>query len=189
MRQFVEPLLPAGLALSWSNDPNEAIAMVRDAEVGWLDQFSWNDSADAIFAGEKLKWVNTILAGLDMVPIDYVRQKGIIITNGRGLSSAAVADYAVMGILNLAKGFADIVRAHDRREWLTQSPGTAELEGSSALIIGYGEIGGAIGTRLKAMNVQVTGVRRLRSEEHTSELQSLMRISYAVFCLQKNNTS
>src|SRR3546814_1780556 len=29
----------------------------------------------------------------------------------------------------------------------------------------------------------------LRSEEHTSELQSLMRISYAVFCLKKKNTS
>src|SRR3546814_3286463 len=29
----------------------------------------------------------------------------------------------------------------------------------------------------------------LRSEEHTSELQSLMRISYAVFCLNKNNKS
>src|SRR3546814_7336288 len=28
---------------------------------------------------------------------------------------------------------------------------------------------------------------RLRSEEHTSELQSLMRTSYAVFCLQKKN--
>src|SRR3546814_3054720 len=28
-----------------------------------------------------------------------------------------------------------------------------------------------------------------RSEEHTSELQSLMRISYAVFCLQKKNTT
>src|SRR3546814_5346770 len=28
----------------------------------------------------------------------------------------------------------------------------------------------------------------MRSEEHTSELQSLMRISYAVFCLQKDNT-
>src|SRR3546814_10330787 len=28
-----------------------------------------------------------------------------------------------------------------------------------------------------------------RSEEHTSELQSLMRISYAVFCLKKNKTS
>src|SRR3546814_5270331 len=29
----------------------------------------------------------------------------------------------------------------------------------------------------------------VRSEEHTSELQSLMRISYAVFCLKKNNTT
>src|SRR3546814_10828105 len=29
------------------------------------------------------------------------------------------------------------------------------------------------------------GMGRLRSEEHTSELQSLMRISYAVFCLKK----
>src|SRR3546814_9219256 len=31
-------------------------------------------------------------------------------------------------------------------------------------------------------------VRRRRSEEHTSELQSLMRISYAVFCLKKKTT-
>src|SRR3546814_6388674 len=41
--------------------------------------------------------------------------------------------------------------------------------------------------------VTVQGTRRLldqlkmRSEEHTSELQSLMRISYAVFCLKKKN--
>src|SRR3546814_12967028 len=31
--------------------------------------------------------------------------------------------------------------------------------------------------------------RRPRSEEHTSELQSLMRISYAVFCLKKKKTT
>src|SRR3546814_9162349 len=33
----------------------------------------------------------------------------------------------------------------------------------------------------------LAGVEPLRSEEHTSELQSLMRISYAVFCLKKTN--
>src|SRR3546814_7593409 len=32
---------------------------------------------------------------------------------------------------------------------------------------------------------RVDGARRERSEEHTSELRSLMRISYAVFCLKK----
>src|SRR3546814_5722163 len=38
--------------------------------------------------------------------------------------------------------------------------------------------------------MQVSGFDRRpeRSEEHTSELQSLMRISYAVFCLKKKNT-
>src|SRR3546814_2017220 len=33
------------------------------------------------------------------------------------------------------------------------------------------------------------GKASLRSEEHTSELQSLMRISYAVFCLKKKNNN
>src|SRR3546814_3483991 len=35
--------------------------------------------------------------------------------------------------------------------------------------------------------VEARRIDRLRSEEHTSELQSLMRISYAVFCLKKKN--
>src|SRR3546814_9053888 len=35
---------------------------------------------------------------------------------------------------------------------------------------------------------QASMSRGSRSEEHTSELQSLMRISYAVFCLKKKNT-
>src|SRR3546814_7032840 len=33
----------------------------------------------------------------------------------------------------------------------------------------------------------IGGETQMRSEEHTSELQSLMRISYAVFCLKKKN--
>src|SRR3546814_9499816 len=35
---------------------------------------------------------------------------------------------------------------------------------------------------------QLARAHRLRSEEHTSELQSLMRISHAVFCYKKKNT-
>src|SRR3546814_10008532 len=38
-----------------------------------------------------------------------------------------------------------------------------------------------------APNAAHLALARLRSEEHTSELQSLMRISYAVFCLKKKN--
>src|SRR3546814_4344558 len=39
--------------------------------------------------------------------------------------------------------------------------------------------------RVAAMKARVRDLYAARSEEHTSELQSLMRISYAVFCLKK----
>src|SRR3546814_9261677 len=44
-------------------------------------------------------------------------------------------------------------------------------------------------SRRLALGGQPADLLVLRSEEHTSELQSLMRISYAVFCLKKKNTS
>src|SRR3546814_17545870 len=53
----------------------------------------------------------------------------------------------------------------------------SEILGEQVLPINHGGAGGVIGTELAA--------HADRSEEHTSELQSLMRISYAVFCLKK----
>src|SRR3546814_19764555 len=40
----------------------------------------------------------------------------------------------------------------------------------------------------RRVQVRECGAKVGRSEEHTSDLQSLMRISYAVFCLKKKNT-
>src|SRR3546814_6086744 len=57
------------------------------------------------------------------------------------------------------------------------SPAHAEWqEASSRHFLVYGD-------------VSARQVRAYRSEEHTSELQSLMRISYAVFCLKKKKTT
>src|SRR3546814_4676854 len=50
--------------------------------------------------------------------------------------------------------------------------------------VGHNPLGGYVVLVMLALILLQAG----RSEEHTSELQSLMRISYAVFCLQKNNT-
>src|SRR3546814_10899850 len=49
-----------------------------------------------------------------------------------------------------------------------------------------GSIGGDASTMVADCHRAFSSVRLVRSEEHTSELQSLMRISYAVFRLKKN---
>src|SRR3546814_10300141 len=48
---------------------------------------------------------------------------------------------------------------------------------------------GSIVLVLVLVLIVVLLVQRVRSEEHTSELQSLMRLSYAVFCLTKKHPS
>src|SRR3546814_10812252 len=50
---------------------------------------------------------------------------------------------------------------------------------------GCGQNGPAMAARQVAQKASAKRVGAVRSEEHTSELQSLMRISYAVFCLKK----
>src|SRR3546814_3605182 len=62
---------------------------------------------------------------------------------------------------------------------LLQSPG----DGSP----GSGKIRIEIGKGMEYILTDAESGRIIRSEEHTSELQSLMRISYAVFCLKKKN--
>src|SRR3546814_4555521 len=60
----------------------------------------------------------------------------------------------------------------------------ARAQGRSRRTIGAGD-SGAVAGRRKLRHFPIMGAVRERSEEHTSELQSLMRISYAVFCLKK----
>src|SRR3546814_2155855 len=55
--------------------------------------------------------------------------------------------------------------------------------------IANGRIRTTVLWRSSSVTDPVTGRERGRSEEHTSELQSLMRISYAVFCLKKKKKS
>src|SRR3546814_3434272 len=69
---------------------------------------------------------------------------------------------------------------------------TIDLRGlgpNRTLVLLNGRRAGPAGTRgaVSSFDLNVLPLSIVRSEEHTSELQSLMRISYAVFCLKKNN--
>src|SRR3546814_7775536 len=69
--------------------------------------------------------------------------------------------------------------------------GGARIGRQRRLRIGGGDVIARFGRQRRAEQRRRMDVRRrrgARSEEHTSQLQSLMRLSYAVFCLKKNRT-
>ena len=164
IRPLLEPRLPEGLDVRWFMTKEEALKAVPEAEIGWFDMYEQDAMAETLRAATNLKWLNSIYAGLDFLPMDVLIERGITVTNGAGINALTIAEYVVMGMLNIAKGYRDVVRAQERREWLLDSPGKRELAGSKALLLGYGAIGKLIKPRLEGFDVDVTVVRRTPGE-------------------------
>jgi phosphoglycerate dehydrogenase-like enzyme len=159
-RPILEPQLPSGLDVAWFANHEEALAAVANADIAWVDMQRPQWTGEAVAAGERLQWVSTIYAGLDAFPLDLLRTRGTLLTNGAGVNAIAVAEYAVLGILAAAKRYDEVVRLADRHEWTISAPGQVELFETSALIIGMGTIGALIAERLTAFGMAVTGVTR-----------------------------
>lgn len=160
-RPLLEAKLPSDLDVAWWTSPAEAKAMIGDADIAWVDMQPTKLTEETLrAAGDGLKWVSTIYAGLDAFPLDVLRARGATLTNGVGINAIAVAEYAVLGVLAGAKRLDEVIRAHDRAEWLRDAPGKIELADTKAIVIGYGAIGQLIGDRLAAFGVEVTGVTR-----------------------------
>ena len=160
VRPLIEPHLPEWVDARYYTSVEEMIELAPQAKIGWFDLEKKEPMLAAIRSATNLKWLSSIYAGLDFLPFDLLRERGVIITNGAGINALTIAEYVVMGMLTIAKGYREVVRAQDRHEWLLESPGKRELAGSKALLLGYGAIGKLIDARLAAFDVAVTKVRR-----------------------------
>jgi phosphoglycerate dehydrogenase-like enzyme len=159
-RPLLEPHLPADAEARWFASADDACRMAPGAEIGWLDMYEARDMVAALERADGLKWLNTIYAGIDWMPKEKLARQGVTVTNGAGINAITIAEYVVMGMLTIAKGYREVVRAQDRHEWLRSPPGRIELAGTTALLLGAGAIGSLIKTRLEAFDVAVTTVRR-----------------------------
>ena len=160
IRPLVEPRLPEWIEPRWFMSKEQALELASEAEIGWFDFTKPEPMVETVRAATGLKWLNSIYAGLDFLPLDLLARRGTAITNGAGINAITIAEYVVMLMLVEAKGYRDVVRAQERREWLLDSPGKKELAGSSALLIGVGAIGRLVKARLEAFEVAVTPARR-----------------------------
>ena len=146
--------------LHYYEGARDAPDAVAEAEVLWLALWRIDQAETTVAAGSRLRWISTNGAGVDFFPLDWMRRRGIVLTNGSGINSVPIAECAVMGMLAAAKGLPALTRAHAEHRWSRREAGGGELFGTAALILGYGSIGQAIADRLRPFGVAITGVRR-----------------------------
>jgi phosphoglycerate dehydrogenase-like enzyme len=154
----------------WYEDGKDCPPIVPGAEVLWLDMWRPEEITAVLTAADRLRWVSCADAGVDSFPLSLFRERGICLTNGRGLNAPPMAEYVAMVMLAAVKGFPALVRAQARHEWMGTPPPATELSGSRALIVGYGATGRAVAGYLRAFDVDVVGVRRRPSATESDVL-------------------
>src|SRR3546814_3075469 len=105
-------------------------------------------------------------------PESWARQRTMLRTAMGPAIGAALADPTVIEVMVNPDGSLRLDRLGEGRVDTGERLKAAEVERIIRLVASY-------------LRVEVHANNPVRSEGHTSELQSLMRISYAVFCLKK----
>jgi len=160
MRAHLESFLPDDMQVRWYAGRQQAFAMAPGTEIGWFDMLSKPAMSEAIGLASDMRWLNSLIAGMDGLPLSLLQKRRVLVTNGVGINALTIAEYVVMAMLTIAKGYRAVVQAQLRHEWLKDAPGKVELAGSRALILGFGGIGQLVEPRLQAMGVDVRVVRR-----------------------------
>lgn len=106
---------------------------------------------------KNLKYIQLTSAGLDRVPMNYIRENNIIINNARGVYSIPMAEWVILKILEIYKDSRGFYERQKNKEWVKNRE-IFELFGKTAVIIGCGSIGIEIAKRLKVFDVNVLGV-------------------------------
>lgn len=106
-----------------------------------------------------LRLIQLTSAGLDRVPLDYIRTHGIELHNAAGVYSVPMAEFAVCGILQLYKQSRFFAANQAQHKW-EKHRGLLEISGKRVCILGCGDVGREIAKRLKAFGCHITGVNR-----------------------------
>lgn len=126
-----------------------------------------------------LRLIQLTSAGLDRVPLDYIRAHGIELHNAVGVYSVPMAESAVCGILQLCKQSRFFAANQAQHKW-EKHRGLLELFGKHVCILGCGDVGREIAKRLKAFDCYITGVNRtVRVLQDFDEVLSLDKLSDA----------
>lgn len=114
---------------------------------------------ELIGKADKLKWIMVMSAGLDKMPFEACKKRGILVTNVRGIHKIPMAEFTVGMMLQHVKQMKSLWSNEQSKTWERKLP-MGELYGKTLLILGIGAIGGEVARLAKAFNMQTIGVNR-----------------------------
>ena len=106
----------------------------------------------------RLEWIHSFAAGVDRVATPAVRERGLVVTNARGVFSRPIAEYVVMMCLAIARRLPQLLELQRERTW--QPLRGTELGGMTVGIVGFGSIGSEIASLLAPFEAKVLATRR-----------------------------
>ncbi len=117
------------------------------------DFSGWNVENDLIDDIPRLEAICLQTTSFGWIDTEYCRSKGIAVTNLRGFSTEAVAEWALFASLALARKAPEIIRARTKGE--IAHPRGIEMRGRTAGIIGLGRIGTRVAELCNGIGMQV----------------------------------
>ncbi|MBT2681487.1 D-2-hydroxyacid dehydrogenase [Bacillus sp. ISL-35] len=114
---------------------------------------------ELIGKADKLKWIMVMSAGLDKMPFEACKKRGILVTNVRGIHKIPMAEFTIGMMLQHVKQMKSLWSNEQSTTWERKLP-MGELYGKTLLILGIGAIGGEVARLAKAFNMQTIGVNR-----------------------------
>lgn len=103
---------------------------------------------------KNLKMIQVTSAGLDRLPLEYIKDNNIKLFNARGVYSKPIAEWVVLKILEVYKKTSIFIKQQESKEWIKQRS-LRELTNKNVAILGYGDIGNEIAKRLKAFDANI----------------------------------
>ena len=79
VRPLIEPRLPDWIEPHFFMSKEEALALAPQAEIGWFDMYDKRAMAAAIAAASELRWLNSLIAGMDGLPLEDLRARHVIL--------------------------------------------------------------------------------------------------------------
>jgi phosphoglycerate dehydrogenase-like enzyme len=124
--------------------------------------FNWSASGallrDVFAMCPQVRWVHSRSAGLDTQLFQELIESHVPLTNGRGVFSSSLGEFALAAILFFAKDLRRLVRNQEAGRW--EQFDITGVSGQTLGIIGYGDIGRAVATRARAMGLRILAVKR-----------------------------